>query len=225
MSIDTQRQRGAGIVLALVLGFMPSLGHTAPKHGLNNALNQPFTYDASSVVFDYKNKTADFKNIVVSQGTTQVRAKRAHAVGLDNQDDGRWTFEDDVRINAAPRGTLRSNEAVVEVRNRLITSATATGHPAQFQQLSAVKGMLARGHADLIFYDVRADTVRLTGDAWLSYGQNYQISSPLLVYDIREQRVLATAQPNHRVHITIVPHQVPGKGHHVKPRRPHPEHP
>lgn len=207
MSTDMHRQRGAGIVLGLALGLMPLVGYAARQERKESAFDQPFTYDATSADFDYKNKTADFKNIVVTQGATRVRADRAHAVGLDEQgfQDGRWTFEGNVRIDAQPRGTLRSDEAVVEIRNKLISTATATGKPAEFQQQRTATGLLTRGHADLIVYNVAAGTVRLTKDAWLTDGQN-QITAPWMVYNIRLQRVVATSATSGRVHITIVPH-------------------
>ena len=77
---------------------------------------------------------------------------------------------------------------------------------------------MARGHADEIIYDVNEGTVRLTDNAWLSDGTN-EISGPLLVYNIRAQRVQAAAQSgtDQRVHIIIQPQGVPaappGKAH------------
>ena len=88
---------------------------------------------------------------------------------------------------------------------------------------------MARGHADEIVYDVNEGTVRLSNDAWLSDGVN-EISGPLLVYNIRAQRVQAATQPgsDQRVHITITPQSVPaqpsGKPH-DEPGKPPPTNP
>ncbi|MGH8285142.1 MAG: LptA/OstA family protein, partial [Steroidobacteraceae bacterium] len=51
-------------------------------------------------------------------------------------------------------------------------------------------------------------TVRLSEDAWLTDGRN-EITGPVLVYDIREQRVQAAGEPGgeERVRITINPSQ------------------
>jgi lipopolysaccharide transport protein LptA len=89
----------------------------------------------------------------------------------------------------------------------LISRATITGKPAQFEQRRADSDKVARGHADEIVYDVAAGTVRLTSDAWLSNGQN-EISGPLLVYSMREQRVEAAtaAGTGEHIHITISGH-------------------
>jgi lipopolysaccharide transport protein LptA len=65
---------------------------------------------------------------------------------------------------------------------------------------------MTHGHAGEIVYDVTDGTVRLSKDAWLSDGRN-EISSELLVYDMRAQKVQgsAPAGTDGRVHITISP--------------------
>jgi lipopolysaccharide export system protein LptA len=200
--------RGLAVALALALGLVPLKGPATTAEHREEEEKEPISLDAASEVIDYKNNTADFQKIVVSQGTTRITADTAHAVGLDEQgfQDGRWTFRGNVRIDAEPRGTLRSDEAVVEFREKHISTATATGKPAEFQQARSENGQLTRGHAALIVYDVGAGTVRLTKDAWLTDGQN-QVSGPLVIYDIKRQRWEAkSARPDNRVHIVIVPH-------------------
>jgi lipopolysaccharide transport protein LptA len=168
----------------------------------------PITVDAASSQVDYKTNTVEFKQVVISQGATRVQADHAHATGL-NFANSRWTFDGNVKIDAEPRGSLRSDQAVVEFKDNRILRATITGKPAEFEQQRSDSGQLARGHANQIVYDVNEGTVRLTEDAWLTDGQN-QISGPLLVYDVRAQRVQAQGG----THITIVPGalQNPGKG-------------
>lgn len=160
--------------------------------------------DAASSQVDYRSNTVVFSQVVISQGATRVQADHAHATGL-NFANSRWTFDGRVRIDAEQRGSLRSDEAVVEFRNNRIARATITGKPAEFEQKRADSEQTARGHADEIVYDVNDGTVRLTNDAWLSDGQN-EISGPLLVYSIRAERVQADAAPGgERVHIKITP--------------------
>jgi lipopolysaccharide transport protein LptA len=147
----------------------------------------------------------------------RVQADHAHASGL-NFANSRWTFEGHVRIDAEPRGSLRSDQAIVEFRDNRILRATANGKPAEFEQPRGDSQQVARGHADEIVYDVSQGTVRLSNDAWLSDGVN-EISGPLLVYNIRAQRVQAATQPgsDQRIHITISPQSAPptpaGKPH------------
>jgi lipopolysaccharide transport protein LptA len=182
------------------------------------AAQQPICVDAASSNVDYKTDTIVFKNITVTQGNIEVRAQKARATGLNVQ-NSEWTFEGDVRIDAPPRGSLRSDTATVEVRNDRIARATVSGNPAQFEQQRGALG-IARGHADQIIYDVGGGTVSLVKDAWLSYGRNNEMSAPMLVYNIREQKVQATAKgSSQRVHITLTPQPRPRKSKPTPPPR------
>jgi lipopolysaccharide transport protein LptA len=182
----------------------------------------PITVDAASSDVDYKTHTYTFEKVVISQGALRVQADHARGTGLDFA-NSHWTFDGHVRIDAEPRGNLRSDQAVVEFRDNRIVRATVTGKPAEFEQPRADSQQLARGHADEIVYDVNDGTVRLSNDAWLSDGQN-EISGPLLVYNIRAQRVQAgaSAGTDERVHITIAPQGAPGSKGKSEPPGPRP---
>jgi lipopolysaccharide export system protein LptA len=107
---------------------------------------------------------------------------------------------------------------VVEFRDNRIIRATVNGTPAQFEQKRDGAENPARGRARQIVYEVEAGTVRFANDAWLSNGAN-EISGPLLVYNIRQEKVQATTAPDgsQRVQITIKPGQG-GKPAVVKPQ-------
>jgi lipopolysaccharide transport protein LptA len=182
---------------------------------------QPITVDAASSEVDYRTNTVVFSEVVISQGATRVRADHAHATGL-NFANSRWTFEGKVRIDAEQHGNLRSDQATVDFRDNHIARATITGKPAEFEQKRANSEQMARGHADEIVYDLSDGTVRLSNEAWLTDGQN-EISGPLLVYNVRAQRVQAAASPgtDERVHITIAPRGAPGAGK-TEPAKPPP---
>ena len=177
----------------------------------------PITVDAASSEVDYRTNTVVFTQVVISQGQMRVQADHAHASGL-NFANSRWTFEGHVRIDADPRGSLRADQAVVEFRDNRIMRATASGKPAEFEQPRPDSPQMARGHANEIVYDVNEGTVRLSENAWLTDGTN-EISGPLLVYNIRAQRVQAATQSgtDQRVHIVIQPQSAPatpaGKTH------------
>jgi lipopolysaccharide transport protein LptA len=162
--------------------------------------------DIASSRVDYKGDTVDFQNVVITQGETRVQADRAHATGLDNFDNSRWTFEGNVRINGEQHGSLKSDVAVVEFRNNYISKAIVTGNPAEFEQKRTDTDEVARGHAREIVYNVSDGTVRLSNDAWIWDGHN-ALSAPELVYNIREQHVQAAAQPGNQVHLTIDPNK------------------
>jgi lipopolysaccharide transport protein LptA len=162
--------------------------------------------DVASSKVDYKGDTVVFQDVVITQGETKVQADHAHATGLDNFDNSHWTFDGNVRINGEQHGSLKSDQAVVEFRNKYISKATITGNPAEFEQKRTDTAEVARGHAHEIVYNVTDGTVRLSNDAWLSDGHN-EISGHELVYSIREQRVQAATQPgtDDKVHIIIQP--------------------
>ena len=184
-------------------------------------VQQTINLDAASTEVDGRTNTLVFTDVVISQGATRVQAEHAHATGL-NFANSRWTFDGKVRIDAEQHGNLRSDQATIEFRDNHIVRATVTGKPAEFEQKRTDSEQLARGCAGEIVYDLSDGTVRLTDDAWLTDGQN-EISGPLLVYSIREQRVQAAASPgtDQRVHITITPHVAPGPGK-TEPAKPPP---
>ena len=181
----------------------------------------PINLEATSTEVDGRTNTLVFSDVVISQGATRVQAEHARATGL-NFANSRWTFDGKVRIDAELHGNLRSDQATIEFRDNHIARATVTGKPAEFEQKRTDSEQLARGHAGEIVYDLSDGTVRLTDDAWLTDGQN-EISGPLLVYNIREQRVQAAASPgsDQRVHITITPHVAPAPGK-TEPTKPPP---
>lgn len=187
--------------------------HASP--GSTASLSQPLGskekihVDCAEGKVDYKTHVMVCRNIVISQGSTQVRADHARGTGGLNFENSRWTFAGNVQIDAPPRGSLRSDQATVEFRDNRIAGATITGNPAEFEQQRADDLGAEKGHADQIVYDVDQGTVLLTKDAWISDGHN-EMSAPSIAYSIREQKVLASsAGASQGVHITITPQAAP----------------
>ncbi len=213
-----QRARITALVGAALAGTVSGQTHLATV--TRNSVPPPskdarrLPIDIASSKVDYKGDTVVFQDVVITQGETRVQADRAHATGLDNFDNSRWTFEGNVRINGEQHGSLKSDMAVVEFRNKYISKATATGNPAEFEQKRSDNDEVARGRAREIVYDVHDGTVRLVNDAWVWDGHN-SLSAPELVYNIREQHVRATAEPGTgaQVHLQIDPnaHEDPNK--------------
>jgi lipopolysaccharide transport protein LptA len=195
-------------VLLLASGMLVGAAAAAPPPApaLSPFGNQPIVLDAASSEVDLANSTGVFNRITITQGDLRVQADRARGSYPVDFKNSHWTFEGNVRIDAEQRGNLRADQAVVDFRNGQIERATATGKPAEFEQKRSETGALARGRANQIQYDVNEGSVRLLEDAWLSDGQN-EISGPLLVYNIRAQRVQAATTPgtDQRVHIVITP--------------------
>lgn len=179
--------------------------HAAEPFGQSK---EPIKLTTDSSETDFRTGKTLMRNVTISQGEVSISAERAEATGMD-QDDSRWEFSGNVKINAEKSGSLQSDRAIVELRNNRITRATVRGTPAQFEQKRAGSAETARGRAGEIVYEIEAGTVSFANDAWLSNGQN-EISGPLLVYDIRQEKVQASRSPSggERVQITIVPKDV-----------------
>jgi len=203
---ELSRIRRCALAALLLLGSVPCAMAQSGLPAGNSAL--PINLEAASSDFDYKNNTLLFKRVKITQGGLEVTAQQASATGLEFN-NSEWRLQGDVKITV-PGGKLQSNEARVMFKNNAIASASIKGTPAQFEQQLKENNQVARGRAGAIDYDVQAATVRLTGDAWLTDGQN-EIRGRTLVYDIGRQRV--QANPSEKdpggVKITINPPKKP----------------
>jgi lipopolysaccharide transport protein LptA len=212
MSRLLQRAVLTALAGAAVLGLTGAAATTHFAAVSKNSIPAPskdarkLPIDVASSKVDYKGDTVVFQDVVITQGETKVQADRAHATGLDNFDNSRWTFEGNVRITGEQHGSLKSDEAIVEFKNKYISKATATGNPAEFEQKRSDIDETAHGHARQIVYNVTDGTVRLSDDAWVWDGHN-ELSAHELVYNIREQHVQASADPTGgaQVHFKIDP--------------------
>jgi lipopolysaccharide transport protein LptA len=217
--MKTSPQRALLSISAVALVFLGA----APGTALPAAKAQEpagISFVADSMDTDFKTNVVHLKAVTITYGTMTVKADRALATAVDFK-NSRWTFDGNVRINAEPRGNLRSDEAVVEFRDNQLKRATATGAPAEFDQKRADSDLVARGHAAQIVYEVGEGTVQLSKDAWITDGRNNDISGPLIVYSLREEhvqafssRVDASVTPGSgtgdtRVHVTIAPNEAP----------------
>ena len=201
----------AGAVLLLCAAALAAPVAPAPLGLPAGNSKLPINLEAASSDFDYKNNTLLFRRVKITQGVIQVTAQEASATGL-NFENSQWNLQGQVQIQV-PDGQLDSSTAQVTFRDNAIARAIVKGSPATFQQRLRDRGQLAKGKADLIDYDVPASTVRLTGQAWLTDGQN-EIRGSTLIYDVAKQRVLANPDEKDAggVHITINPKNPPEGG-------------
>jgi lipopolysaccharide transport protein LptA len=158
--------------------------------------------ESQSSDVDFKNNTLAFHGVRITQAGLAIEADEATSNGLDFN-NSEWHFAGHVRITT-PDGLLTSDGAVIAFLANAISTARIGGQPAAFEQRR--EGRVARGHALHIDYDFGAGTVRMTDEATLSDGE-HEISGHSLTYDMREQRVRASAQDqdNRGVKITIIP--------------------
>jgi lipopolysaccharide transport protein LptA len=196
----------AGLVALAGLLGLPTLCPGAPAPRPSD--REPIKIDAKNTEIDGKTQETVLTQVTITQGDLSIRADRAQgkATGA-NFENSRWVFSGNVHIQALQHGTLLSDEAVVDFHDNQVARAVATGHPAQFEQTSSETGVLARGHANTIDYEVPAATMRLSDEAWLTYGP-YEMDGPLIVYNIDEQKLVGSQNDaGNRVHLTIVPQQ------------------
>jgi len=200
MARSLPNSRAAFAALALV-------GLLGPASGAESARGtEKIVLEAVPLDIDYRNNKARFREVVITQGDVRIEAAEANVVGGLDFENGEWTVSGNVRIKAEG-GSLRSDKAVVQFRNNLISQATVTGTPAEFEQ-QRTDGTTSRGHASTISYEPGSGTVKLRDNAWLSSGCN-ELKGEQLVYNIKTQRVEGQPQAapgaNGRIVITIQP--------------------
>jgi len=157
---------------------------------------------------NYRDNSAVLREVTIRQCDNSIEAAEARSSGGIAFENSRWTFSGKVRIKAGG-GNMRSDKAVVEFRNNLISEAVITGVPAEFEQ-KRVDGNTSLGHANTIAYEALSGKISLRENAWLSDGCN-EITGKQLVYNIIQQRVegqsrtSTTQTGDGRIRITIQP--------------------
>jgi lipopolysaccharide transport protein LptA len=188
----------AALALPGLLG--PAIGAETPR------ATEKIVLSAVPLDIDYRNNRARFREVIITQGDVRIEAAEANVVGGLDFENGEWTVSGNVRIRAEG-GSLKSDKAVVQFRNNLISQAVVTGTPAEFEQ-QRKDGTTSRGHASTISYEPGSGTVKLRENAWLSSGCN-ELKGEQLVYNIKTQRVEGQPQAapgaGGRITITIQP--------------------
>lgn len=172
------------LALALALGLLgPSPGTAAVTP--TDCANAEIVLDARSMDAATRTNDAVLRDVVITQCDMRIQGNEARVSGGLNFENGQLIMSGDVRISAEG-GYITSDKAVVSFRNRLISRATITGSPAQFEQ-KRDDGGVSRGRAGTIDYQTESGTVSLSDDAWLTTDGKNQISAKTLVYNIRTQ--------------------------------------
>jgi lipopolysaccharide transport protein LptA len=153
--------------------------------------NLPIEFAQKSLEIDLATNDAVMHDLVITQGDVRIEAAEARVSGGLDTKNSRWTITGNVRIKAEG-GSLRSDRAVISFNDNVITRATITGAPAEFEQMRAGSADPARGHAKTIDYELDTGNVSLREGAWLSVGCT-EMRSDELVYNIRTQRVRGQA--------------------------------
>lgn len=167
----------------------------------------PITLDAASSEIDGRSNQVLLTHVVITQQGYVIRANQARATGLDFQ-NSRWVFTGQVDVST-PDGHSTAEQATVNFVDNQIDTVQINGQPATFEQRDTQQPdhpLLAEGHASTMLYDFKQNTVRLTGAAWIKYGQN-EFNGNSVTYDIALRKVMARSedQQGERVHLTIKP--------------------
>ena len=193
-------------LLGVGTGLTPGPAHA--QIGRPTCANPEIAIEAKPFEVDYRNNNAVLREVVITQCDLRIQADEARVTGGLDFENSRWTISGNVRITAEG-GSLRSDKAVVSFRDNLISQATITGMPAEFEQQRA-DGTVSRGHANTIDYETTSGTVSLLNNAWLSHGRN-EMTGPQLVYNIKTQSVQGRGKTNtgkpgdDRIRIVIQP--------------------
>jgi lipopolysaccharide transport protein LptA len=200
MAHSLVHKRAALAALGLLGLLGPGFAAESPRGA------EKIVLEAEPLNIDYRNNRARFRDVIITQGDVRIEAAEANVVGGLDFENGEWTVSGNVRIKAEG-GSLRSDKAVVQFRNNLISRATITGTPAEFEQ-QRKDGTTSRGRASTISYEPGSGTVKLRENAWLSSGCN-ELKGDQLVYNIKTQRVEGQPQAapgsSGRIIITIQP--------------------
>ena len=201
------------LVAALVAGGGLVAGAAVAQHPTTS--REPIVIHSVFSNIDDETDTADFTDIIVSQGDTRLTAERARAKGVGFT-DSQWTFAGRVVITLEPRGSLWADQAILEFRDGELTQVTAIGSAAHFEQrrtdsrgatgaqrresreAPAARRGAWHGYADEITYYAKQDIVRLSGHAELFDGHGMQISAPMFIYHVGDDRLQGDSQSERR---------------------------
>lgn len=207
MAVLTRADASASLLSALLMATAPLAQAAAPA--LNTAgINISADLYDSSLRDDVHVLTG---NVKITQTGMSMEAEKATVSGMQ-ANHGRIDFERDVHIRSA-QADLRADTADATFANGEITTATAKGSPAHFEQLGTPASKKISGRAQVIEYDFVRGTVKLTQGVWFSYGGN-EVDGDIVIYDLNDERIVvnpgANAASGGRVNITIKPGSVPG---------------
>ncbi len=167
-------------------------------------LRLPISLDADSTDYDGKNSMLMFRGLRLSQGNIGIEADEGRASKLDFQDSV-WHFSGNVIIDIE-NGHIECESADLQFKNHQLIFATITGTPATFEMKRPGSNEVTYAEAGALRYDLDAGVIEFSGQATITEGGN-QISSSLLIYNIKEQRISAksSGDGDSRVKITYTP--------------------
>ena len=167
-------------------------------------LRLPISLDAISTDYDGKNSMLTFRGLRLTQGNIGIEADEGRASKLDFRDSV-WHFSGNVIIDVE-NGHIECASADLQFKNNQLKFATIKGAPATFEMKRPGSDEVTFAQAGTLRYDLDAGVIEFSEEATFTEGGN-QISSSILVYNIKEQRIkaLSSGDGDGRVKITYTP--------------------
>jgi lipopolysaccharide transport protein LptA len=167
-------------------------------------LRLPISLDAISTDYDGKNSMLTFRGLRLTQGNIGIEADIGRASKLDFQDSV-WHFSGNVIIDVE-NGHIECASADLQFKDNQLKFATIKGAPATFEMKRPGSDEVTFAQAGTLRYDLDAGVIEFSEEATFTEGGN-QISSSILVYNIKEQRIKAqsSGDGDGRVKITYTP--------------------
>ena len=169
-----------------------------------NSAELPINIDAESTGYLADESVLTFTKLNLSQGQISISADRGEASKLDFE-NSTWKFEGNIRITLE-NGSIESDFAHLEFEGHQIKTARIQGSPAKLLFNREDEVTRTSAIANRIDYDFQKSLIDFTGNVSIEEGGN-QISSEYLVYNIKDQSILALSdsKENSKVKITYTP--------------------
>jgi lipopolysaccharide transport protein LptA len=119
---------------------------------------------------------------VRSRSPPFISADKARATGEDLTNN-QVLLIGSVRVELPQQGQLMADQATVTVRESRVVRAQVTGKPVKFEHRAKPTEPPVHGRARQIDYDVPAQTVQFTGDAWFNNGK-FEFTSESIEYNL-----------------------------------------
>lgn len=164
---------------------------------------------AESSQLDFADSTWVFRgNVRIHSDESEVTASVATMRFVEHQLQSATITGAPAVLNHQGDATVKVNaeSADVSFADNEVQQVILSGSPATFRHARRSGEVeLTRGQANRLQYDIEAARIQLSGNAWVSQGEN-EIRGADIVYDIAAERVIAGGdQADDRVRIIITP--------------------
>ncbi|HTE42886.1 MAG TPA: LPS export ABC transporter periplasmic protein LptC [Steroidobacteraceae bacterium] len=152
---------------------------SVPKPGGTPQLSLPELFSAE--VFETEDNVLVLTK-VRSLSPPFISADKARGAGKDLANN-QWLLTGSVRVELPQQGQLLADQAVITVSDSRVIRAQVTGNPVNFEHRLKESEPPVHGRARRIDYNVPAQTVEFSGDAWFNNGK-FEFKSESIEYNL-----------------------------------------